>query len=311
MTFDSDRRQPSHIAIVSPDYSLRSLEFLTTTQNEDLNFDYKEEGDESKFMRKRTPGSFYLSSMSRRRRKEFDNSTQANASSQKLDYPSVEIETAARALHCISCYTGGELNSPDLFEGVCTLLENTTRSNSTISDTEQCHRNHAGTSETHHRNIAKSFREHDAEQGFSINMNSDEDSKSLNSLHQYVRKECLEYFEASLFDVKVTRKGRHAPISVGRVGLRCKFCGTAKPSERSSGYAQFPSSIENIYLSVTTWQRVHFMECKKVTESMKKKYLALKADQTRGRRAYWSESAKNTGLIDTEDGIRLDFPKSK
>ena len=70
----------------------------------------------------------------------------------------------------------------------------------------------------------------------------------ISTLCNAIRKECIEYFEASPFDVIVTRNGRHTPITVGRVGIRYKFCGKSKPSERATEYAHFPSSVEKSQL---------------------------------------------------------------
>mmetsp|Transcript_5599 Transcript_5599/g.8178 ORF Transcript_5599/g.8178 Transcript_5599/m.8178 type:complete len:147 (-) Transcript_5599:423-863(-) len=69
-----------------------------------------------------------------------------------------------------------------------------------------------------------------------------DDRNHVNTLHCFVREECIEVFQANKADVAASRKGRRMPIALNRVGLRCKFCTNVHHNPCSSS----SSSIEAI-----------------------------------------------------------------
>ena len=82
-----------------------------------------------------------------------------------------------------------------------------------------------------------------------------EDPNELNSLHCFVRKNLLEVFELP------PQKKKGKP---GRVGLRCVFCSHLPRKDRSGTTmcSFYPKSLQDLYRSVMTWQRIHFRVCK-------------------------------------------------
>ena len=96
----------------------------------------------------------------------------------------------------------------------------------------------------------------------------------------------------------------------GRVGLRCVHCYNLSQLKQSSEYCEtsskasmslfYPKSLNDLYRSVCTWQRVHFRNCQHIPKDVRKRYWALKdGDRSRGKTKYWIVSAKKLGLVDT------------
>ena len=134
------------------------------------------------------------------------------------------------------------------------------------------------------------------------------DCLNLNSLHCFVRQELLDVFvlsPGSSDKVEVTR----------RVGLRCAFCGNLSKSNRKKGIdgvsgcqnmsSFFPKSIEDLYRSVCTWQRVHFPNCPYVPDNINSTYSSLKQqDLSRGKTRHWEDTARLMGLRNASDRDR-------
>ncbi|KAL3940687.1 MAG: hypothetical protein SGARI_000874 [Bacillariaceae sp.] len=121
------------------------------------------------------------------------------------------------------------------------------------------------------------------------------DEKNVNSLHCFVRKELLE-----VFVLDGSGDGQH------RVGLRCVHCGCLPKSERTgtSMSTFFPKSVEDLYRSVCTWQRIHFKSCRHIPDDKVNTYWHLKeADRTRGKKSHWIKTALDMGFCNV-DGDR-------
>ncbi len=124
-----------------------------------------------------------------------------------------------------------------------------------------------------------------------------DDSKELNSLHCFVRSDLLEVFVMD----EHTRKHRD---SAPRVGFRCVHCGhlSRKEKEGASMSIFYPKSLQDIYRSVCTWQRIHFKACRHVPQELVQRYDYLKEmDRTRGKKQHWVSSAYRLGLRDLND----------
>lgn len=124
-----------------------------------------------------------------------------------------------------------------------------------------------------------------------------DDVKELNSLHCFVRSDLLEVFEMD----EHSRKHRD---STPRVGLRCVHCGhlSRKQKEGASMSIFYPKSLQDIYRSVCTWQRIHFKACRHVPPDLVERYDYLKEmDRTRGKKQHWVSSAHRLGLRDLDD----------
>lgn len=135
----------------------------------------------------------------------------------------------------------------------------------------------------------------------------DLDTEKLNSLHCLIRTELLEVF--------VVPKGAQTGAMAGRVGLRCVYCaaereasGRIDPNEAPMAIF-YPKAVSEIYRLVTSWQRCHVKKCKSIPKDLKDRWEELrKNDKSRGKTAYWTESAVDLGLIDIASkvgGIRF------
>ena len=125
-----------------------------------------------------------------------------------------------------------------------------------------------------------------------------DDSNELNSLHCFVRSDLLEVF--SIDDDNHKRGTRSVP----RVGFRCVHCGhlPRKEKEGASMSIFYPKSLQDIYRSVCTWQRIHFKACKHVPQELVEQYDYFKdMDRTRGKKQHWVESARRLGLRNIDD----------
>ena len=122
-----------------------------------------------------------------------------------------------------------------------------------------------------------------------------EDPNELNSLHCFVRAKLLKVFYLP------PQKGKPN----GRVGLRCLFCAHLPRKERTGTTmcTFYPKSLQDLYRSVMTWQRIHFRLCKHVPKDTQDAYWKHKeSDQTRGKTEYWITSAMRLGFEDISDG---------
>jgi hypothetical protein len=134
------------------------------------------------------------------------------------------------------------------------------------------------------------------------------DKQSLSDRQCYVRSNFVEIFEATDVDVS-TRHSRGAQkLRVGQIGIRCMHCSHLEGRKRAERATCFPSSISRIYQTVADMQRFHFEACTGIPESMKTIYRNLKTTRPRGQgspQSYWAKSARELGLVDTNEGIRL------
>lgn len=138
----------------------------------------------------------------------------------------------------------------------------------------------------------------DLKQERSVSLAMPDDSNELNSLHCFVRSDLLEVF--SMEDDSSSKRGR----TTARVGLRCVHCGhlPRKQKEGASMSIFYPKSLQDIYRSVCTWQRIHFKACKHVPQELVEQYDYFKdMDRTRGKKQHWVDSAYRLGLRNFDD----------
>jgi hypothetical protein len=134
------------------------------------------------------------------------------------------------------------------------------------------------------------------------------DKESLSDRQCYVRSHFVEMFEASENDVSARHSKGAQKLRVAQIGIRCMHCAHLNSKNRAERSTCFPSSISRIYQTVADMQRFHFEACSAIPDSMKATYKVLKTTRPRGQgspQAYWIKSAKQLGLVDTNEGIRL------
>lgn len=133
------------------------------------------------------------------------------------------------------------------------------------------------------------------------------DKNSLSDRQCYVRSDFVEIFCADANDVAARHSKGAQKLHVGQIGIRCKHCTNFHTKKRAERAVCYPSSISRIYQTVADMQRFHFEVCTAIPMEMKTLYKNLKTTRPRGMgspQEYWIASAKEIGLIDTDQGIR-------
>lgn len=130
------------------------------------------------------------------------------------------------------------------------------------------------------------------------------------SEHQHLLRFQIEAFAATEEDVSTHTRGRNKPIVLGQVGIRCRHCAHIPVSRRQKGSTYFPASILGIYQAAQNMSTAHIQcgLCTEMPEQLKEQFkhsIAMKSSCNGAGRPYWAQSAKEMGLVDTEDGIRF------
>ena len=140
-----------------------------------------------------------------------------------------------------------------------------------------------------------------------IPLTTDEDANWLSDFLCYVRSDIVQVFQASEKDVGGRAKSKR--ISLGQVGIRCKFCTHLPKRRKARRSATFPSSTDKIYQSFIMMLRDHFGNCDAMPADTKAKFMELRANATQGAvdsKKYWASSARILGMVDTVDrGIQM------
>jgi len=145
--------------------------------------------------------------------------------------------------------------------------------------------------------------EHHSKRSY-VPLGDESDRIWLSDFFSFLRKECVEVFEASSQLVK--ERNRYKQIFLNQVGIRCRFCAHLPYSQRGKRSCSFPQTQCRIYQSVTMMIRDHFRVCKEMPSDIRKEYDEKKAETRRGEleaRQYWTDSSKRLGLVDTPFGI--------
>jgi len=135
------------------------------------------------------------------------------------------------------------------------------------------------------------------------------DADSLSDRQCYVRSHFVELFVADASDVSARHSRGAQKLHVGQIGLRCAYCVKLKPRDRAERAICYPSSISRIYQTVADMQRFHFESCVAIPPKVLRTYKGLKTTRPRGvgsPQSYWDRSARDIGLVDTEEGIQVD-----
>lgn len=135
------------------------------------------------------------------------------------------------------------------------------------------------------------------------------DASFLNEAHCFIRFVCIELFTATEEDI--VAMGHVGRTCIGEVGFRCIHCKNKPRHFQTNQAVSFPSTCDNIFESVRNYQRVHLETCPYIPDQIKYTYqdIIAKGNRTPRRshrliRAYYSQAAKEMGLVDTPFGLR-------
>ena len=132
----------------------------------------------------------------------------------------------------------------------------------------------------------------------------DSDISWLSKFLCFVRKDCLEVFEAEQCDV--FERKRTKQIVLHQVGVRCRFCAHLEHCDRIQRSSMFPSKIDGIYNGLPVLIRNHLSICPEMPKDLRSKYTTLKGSSKRDgleTKSYWKQSAQSIGIVEREKGI--------
>jgi hypothetical protein len=130
------------------------------------------------------------------------------------------------------------------------------------------------------------------------------------SMFQVFLRQHVQVFAATNEDAYSRVRGRHKPVVLHQVGIRCRHCAHIAAHQRAKGTTYFPSSTMGIYQAAQNMCTTHLQcgLCPEMPESIKTEFAQLIGTKTAksssaGGRAYWGRCAQQMGLVDTEQGI--------
>lgn len=138
-------------------------------------------------------------------------------------------------------------------------------------------------------------------------MSSPMDCRLISSYQVWLRQQ-IQVFSATHDDVSTHTRCRNKPVVLSQVGIRCRHCAHLPIIHRQKGSTYFPSTTTGLYQAAQNMSSTHMQSgvCTEMPQSAKDQcstLLATKNSSSGSGRPYWAESAKDMGLIDTEDGI--------
>lgn len=136
-----------------------------------------------------------------------------------------------------------------------------------------------------------------------------EDRGMLNDNLIFLRQQ-IEFFQATVDDIMSHTRGRNKGIAPQQVGIRCRHCNVIPAGQRRKGSTYFPSTLMGIYQAAQNINVEHLQSgvCPKMPREVEQTLLTTRATKRASSgagKAYWAESARMQGLIDTDDGIRF------
>ena len=153
------------------------------------------------------------------------------------------------------------------------------------------------------------------------------DQYHLNPLHCFVRRH-IEVFVADKDDIAAPAPGRKTRVTLGQVGLRCVHCAALPMKDRVKRAVCYPAAVAGVYHSVSNMKFDHFDKCRGLPDHERAIFVSLRSTcgrhgprnggtesggskgvpNTNSTAQYYQESATAMGLVDSENGIRLQDP---
>ena len=131
--------------------------------------------------------------------------------------------------------------------------------------------------------------------------------KGFVSSYQSLIRECLEFSQAQKEDVMWHTQGRKHKVSLGQVGVRCRFCARRAANLRGRGSVYFPGKLAGVYAAAQNMTTTHLLEsCEDIPADMREALGEERRnqrihDRRGGGRKYWVESCKKMGLKEREE----------
>ena len=134
------------------------------------------------------------------------------------------------------------------------------------------------------------------------------DDDAMSPYQCFVRRQ-IELFEANYEDTTSNAQGRNKPITLGQVGIRCRYCKHLLPHQRKRGATYYPSKLDGIYQAANNLAIVHFGEyCEHMDEYSRNHLLTLRnmLSMGGGGKAIWAVRAAGLGVYEDWNGLRFE-----
>eukprot|EP00977_Amphora_coffeiformis_P012444 scaffold3077_cov162-Amphora_coffeaeformis.AAC.3 len=142
------------------------------------------------------------------------------------------------------------------------------------------------------------------------------DAVALSPLHVLVRQQ-IEVFTATERDITQPAPGRKNPVSLHQIGLRCIHCRDMAIKQKVKRAVCYPSSVGRVYHTVSDMKSDHFKACPGIPEDLRRRFLELKDDKTKGDKKlpskvtgcssstaqYYHDTACEMGMADGNGGV--------
>jgi hypothetical protein len=132
------------------------------------------------------------------------------------------------------------------------------------------------------------------------------DEFQLSEYQTWLRAQ-IEIYQATADDAETHTRGRNKVVQLHQVGIRCRYCAHRPVSQREKGAVYFPTSVYGLYQASQNMGQVHFVNgaCKDLPDSVKAELATIAANSmgSKAGRPYWTATAKQLGLVDTDIGI--------
>jgi len=141
-----------------------------------------------------------------------------------------------------------------------------------------------------------------------IDLFLDYDSETLTEYQCLLRKQ-IELFEAGPEEILASAPGRN--ISLGQVGIRCRYCACVPLPHRSRGSAYYSKSVDGLYQAAQNMSKVHLCtSCRLIPPVVRNRLAALQQVNRRaaGGKEYWGDALRVLGVY--EDGPVMRFRDS-
>ena len=122
-----------------------------------------------------------------------------------------------------------------------------------------------------------------------------------------VRKQ-IELFEADLDDIESNAQGRNKAITLGQVGIRCRYCKGLPPNQRNRGSTYYPSKLDGVYQAASNLAIVHLGEhCQIIDDQLRNELASLRNMLSSGGagKKIWADRAEVLGVFEDSNGLRF------
>lgn len=129
------------------------------------------------------------------------------------------------------------------------------------------------------------------------------------SEYQCLLRQQIVLFAVAMPDIQCSAQGRNKPITLGQVGVLCRYCAKIPPGMRPCGAVYFPAKLSGLYQASQNMAINHFSNnCQSIPETIRTKLLQLKERKSTvlgGGKHFWANGARVMGVVENENQLRF------